>query len=257
MRAMQVIASHRGQAGRPSQLAIVSAILIGLLCVTVAGAVLWLVFGAGVLEAFNPTTARPSAGQLVMGGLAWALALTAPAAFGIAGVAKLATAHDRWRARRPRVTPAVRLARAIGDDHMVATSLTIPDGGKAIPELVIGPFGAAVIEELPPPGAVLSRGVRSWEVRVGSGYIRTIDNPLDRAAHDADRVRAWLSGDDADYVLKVYSAVVGVDPHVGRTGACAVIAPDQVAGWLASLPPQRSLDDSRRERIVRHLRAAL
>ncbi|HSL98192.1 MAG TPA: hypothetical protein VK831_06435 [Candidatus Deferrimicrobiaceae bacterium] len=254
---MQVIVSRHAQAGRPSRLAVLSAIVVGALCVATSGAVLWLVFGVGFLELFNPTTARPSAGQLVVGGLAWTLALTSPAAFGIAGVAKLAAAHDRWRARRPRITPAVRLARAVGDDHVVATNLRIPDGGKPIPELVIGPFGAAVIEELPPVGAVLSRGVRSWEVRVGSGNIRTIDNPLERAARDADRARAWLSDDDADYILKVYAAVVGADPQVTRTGSCAVLTPDQIAEWLTSLPPQRSLDDSRRERVVRLIRAAL
>ncbi|NJD26749.1 MAG: hypothetical protein FIA92_00440 [Chloroflexi bacterium] len=254
---MQVIVSRHAQAGRPSRLAVLSAILVGVLCVTTSGAVLWLVFGVGFLELFNPTTARPSAGQLVVGGLAWALGLTAPAAFGIAGVAKLATAHDRWRARRPRITPAVRLARAIGDDHIVATNLRLGDGGKSIPELVIGPFGAAVIEELPPPGAVLSRGVRSWEVRVGNGRIRVIDNPLERAARDADRARAWLSNEDSDYVVKTYAAVVGRDPRITRTASCAVLAPDQVAEWLTSLPPQRSLDDARRNRGVRLVREAL
>jgi hypothetical protein len=254
---MQVIVSRQTLAGRPSRFAVTSAILLGLLCMTTSAAVMWLVFGMGFLELFNPTTVRPSAGQLVVGGLAWTLGLTAPAAFGIAGVAKLATAHDRWRARRPRVTPAVRLARAIGDDHIVATSLRIPDGGAPVPELVIGPFGAAVIEELPPPGAVLSRGVRTWEVRVGNGYIRTIDNPLERASRDADRARLWLSNEDSDTILKTYAAVVGRDPRVQRTGACAVLAPDQVAEWLASLPPQRSLDEHRRARITRLLRSAL
>ncbi len=254
---MQVIASHRGQAGRPSRLRVLAAALLAVAFLTASAAMLWLVFGVGFLQQFTPATTRPSTAQLVAGGLAWALALTAPAALGIAGVAKLATAHDRWRARRPRGTPAVRLARKIGDDHIVATGLRLPDDGKPIPEIVIGPFGAAVIEELPPAGAVLSRGVRSWEVRVRNGYIRTIDNPLDRATRDANRVRAWLSGDDADYVLKVYAAVVGRDEQIARSAACAVIGPEQVAEWLATLPPQRSLDETRRERIVRLLRSAL
>jgi hypothetical protein len=139
----------------------------------------------------------------------------------------------------------------------VATQVSIPDGGRAVPELVIGPFGAAVIEELPPPGAVLSRGVRSWEVRVGNGYIRTIDNPLERAARDADRVRTWLTDADTDHVMKVYAAVVGRDQRVERSPSCAVLAPDQVAAWLSSLPPQRSLDEGRRERVARLLRSAL
>jgi hypothetical protein len=58
-------------------------------------------------------------------------------------------------------------------------------------------------------------------------------------------------------VLKVYAAVVGTDPKVQRTPSCALIAPSQVAEWLASLPPQRSLDKGRTDRIVRQIRAAL
>ena len=126
-----------------------------------------------------------------------------------------------------------------------------------IPELVVGPFGAAIIEELPPAAAVMSHGIRSWEVRAGSGRVQTIENPLERATHDADRVRAWLSGDEADHVIKVYAAVVGTDARVERSSACAVIAPEQVAGWLTSLPPQPTLDEGRRDRIVRTVRAAL
>ena len=127
----------------------------------------------------------------------------------------------------------------------------------SLPELVVGPFGAAIIEELPPPGAVMSRGVRSWEVRVGNGQIRTIENPLVLAAHDAERVRAWLTPDDSDHVIKVYAAVVGNDPRVERTSSVALIEPTQVAEWLSSLPPQKTLDASRRDRLVREIRAAL
>src|SRR6185503_10164836 len=157
----------------------------------------------------------------------------------------------------PRVTPSVRLRRAIGDDHVVATNVRLPVGNRNLPELIIGPFGAAVIEELPPAGAVLSRGVRTWEVRVGNGYIRTIENPLDRAAHDADIVRSWLSPEDADHVLKVYAAVVGTDQRVERSPAVAYIEPGQIPEWLSSLPPQRSFDQSRRDRIVKEIRSAL
>ena len=199
---------------------------------------------------------RPSTYELVAGALAWTFALTAPAGFGLVGLARIVTAFEKWRARRPRITPTVRLRRAIGDDHVVATAVRVPDG-RPVPELVLGPFGAAVIEELPPAGAVVSRGVRTWEVRVGKGYIRTIENPLERAAHDAERVRGWLSPDDADYVLKVYAAVVGNDPRVERSPNVAVIAPNQVAEWISTLPIQRSIDAGRRERIVRDIRAAL
>lgn len=235
---------------------VVTAALAGSISVVASLALLYLVFGAGFVDRFMPT-GRPSTYELVAGALAWTFALTAPAGFGLIGVARLVTAYDRLRARRPRVTPAVRLRRAIGDDHVVATGLRLPDGSRVVPELVLGPFGAAVIEELPPAGAVMSRGVRSWEVRVGNGTIRTIDNPLLLAGHDAERVRGWLAPDDGDHVLKVYAAVVGSDPRVERTASVALIAQSQVAEWLSSLPPQKSLDADRREKLVKQVRAAL
>lgn len=253
---MQVLASNRTRAGRPTRIGVATALFVGTTLVATSAVLLYLVFGGNFVDRFMPT-GRPTTYELVAGALAWTFALTAPAGFGLVGVARLVTAYERWRARRPRVTPALRLRRAIGDDHAVATGVRLPDGSRVLPELVVGPFGAAVIEELPPPGAVMSRGVRSWEVRVGNGQIRTIENPLVLAAHDADRVRAWLSPEDADHVLKVYAAVVGSDPRVERTPAVALITPAQVAEWLSSLPPQKSLDSGRRDKLVMEIRAAL
>jgi hypothetical protein len=253
---MQVIAPSHAQAGRPSGRTVATALGIGIALVVAAGVLVYLVFIANLLERFMPA-GRPTTSELVAGALAWTFALTAPAGFGLVGLARIATGVEKWRARKPRITPAVRLRREIGDDHVVATSVRLPDGGRPVPELVIGPFGAAVIEELPPAGAVKARGSRTWEVRIGNGYVRTIDNPLECAAHDAERVRSWLSPDDADYVLKVYAAVVGSDRRVERTPTCAVIDPSQVAEWLATLPPQRSIDAGRRDRIVREIRGAL
>ena len=253
---MQVLASNRARAGRPSRAGVAIALVVGIGLVAAGLVLLYLVFGENFVDRFMPT-GRPSTYELVAGALAWTFALTAPAGFGLVGVARLMTAYDRWRARRPRVTPALRLRRAIGDDHVVATGVRLPDGSRVLPELVVGPFGAAIIEELPPVSAVMSRGVRSWEVRVGNGQIRTIENPLVLAAHDADRVRAWLSPDEADHVVKVYAAVVGVDPRVERTSSVALINPAQVASWLTSLPPQKSMDSARRHKLVKEIRAAL
>jgi hypothetical protein len=253
---MQVIASNRARAGRPSRVGVATALFVGLALVAASATLLYLIFGANFIDRVMPRS-HPSTYELVAGALAWTFALTAPAGFGLVGLWRLATAYERWRARKPRVTPAVRLRRAIGDDHVVATGVRLPDGSRVLPELVVGPFGAAIIEELPPVGAVLSRGARSWEVRVGSGQIRTIENPLVQAGHDADRVRTWLSPEDGEGVIKVYAAVVGADPKVERTANVALLAPAQVAEWLQSLPPQRSLDASRRDRLVKQVRSAL
>jgi hypothetical protein len=256
MSLMQVIASDRAASGRPSRFQVLSALSVGAVLVGGALTLLYVVFVAGFLDAFTPA-GRPTTFQAVSGALAWAFALTAPAGAGLLGLLRLTTGLERYKARRPRITPAVRLARAIGDDPIVATGLRLPDGSRIVPELVIGPFGAAVIEELPAASQVLSRGVRSWEIRAGVGHVQTIENPLERATRDGDRIRTWLSGDETEIILKVYAAVVGTDPRVERTSTCAVIAPDQLVEWLSSLPPQRSLDASRRDRILKMVRAAL
>jgi hypothetical protein len=159
------------------------------------------------------------------------------------------------RRRRPP-TPVVAIARTVADDHgwrRVCVSRTATGSCR----LVIGPFGAAVIEQLPPAGAVLSRGPRSWEVRLADGKGHLIDHPLERAARDAERVRTWFASDESDHVVKVYAAVVGTDPAVSRIPGCAYISPDQVGPWLASMPPQRSFDADRRDRIIKLVRAAL
>src|SRR3954462_1988703 len=147
---MQVIASQRPIAGRPSRFSVAAAYAVGLACMAGALWILLAVFGMGFLERFVPS-GRPTTFQLVAGALAWTFALTAPPSFGLVGISRPVVATERARARRPRITPAVRLARAIGDDHVVATNVRIPDGSRIIPELVVGPFGAGVGGEAPPP----------------------------------------------------------------------------------------------------------
>ncbi|MCI0584864.1 MAG: hypothetical protein L0227_18570 [Chloroflexi bacterium] len=253
---MQVIASERPIAGLPSRFDIARAVVVGGILVVGAAVLGYLIFSTEFLGQFTPS-GRANATQLAAGALAWTFALTAPAGFGLVGLARLGSAVERYAARRRPPTPVVAIARTVADDHAVATRVRLPDGSRIVPELVIGPFGAAVIEELPPPGAVLSRGPRSWEVRLADGKGHLIDHPLERAARDAERVRTWFASDDSDHVVKVYAAVVGNDPSVGRIPSCAYIAPDQVGPWLASLPPQRSFDADRRAKIIKLVRATL
>jgi len=253
---VQVIASERPAAGLPSRFEVARAFAVGTILVAGATVLGYLIFATEFLTQFMPS-GRTSPAQLMTGGLAWTFALTAPAGFGLVGLVRVGAAMEQLSARRRRPTPVVRMAHGIGDDHAVVTSVRLPDGSRVIPELVIGPFGAAVIEELPPSGAVVSRGPRSWEVRLADGRVQLIDHPLERATRDAERVRVWFEDDDSDHVVKVYAAVVGTDPTVARIPSCAYISPDQVPPWLASLPPQRSFDTDRRERIIRLVQAGI
>ncbi len=180
---------------------------------------------------------------------------TAPAPFGFPGLARVRSALRAVVGRQVHSTPAVRARQSIDDDHAVAVNVGLRDGGRAIPEIVIGPFGAAVIEELPPSAAVLTRGTRSWEVLMADGRTHLIDHPLERAARDADRLRIWLGALDTDHVVRVFVAVVGDDRSTPRTSTCASIGSDQIAAWLASLPAQRSFDPARRARLIGMIRS--
>ncbi|MBI2762392.1 MAG: hypothetical protein HYX54_01350 [Chloroflexi bacterium] len=253
---MQIIGSGTSTLGRVDAWMIARTLVVGAVFLICATLLAYAVFGTGILEAFTPN-GRATSTQLAIGALAWTFGLTAPAAFGVLGIARVGAVIDQLVGRRKRPTPAYRARNSLGPDHALARRVPLPDGSRIIPEIVIGPFGAAVIEELPPAGAVVSRGPRSWEVRVANGRTHLIDHPLERAARDAERVRLWFGGDDIDHVVKVYAAVVGTDSRVERTSSCASITPDQVGPWLGSLPAQRSFDDDRRERIIRMVRSAV
>jgi hypothetical protein len=247
---MQVIAP-RSPIGtnRPS---IILGSLVGGILLVGGFAVAFLTFGTPFISRFTPGV-RPELAQMVAGMLAWTFALIAPAAFIMAGLARIATTIESVGRAKPRATATTRVAAALSDDYIVTPRLRLPDG-RLVRELVLGPFGVAVIEELPPPAASRHRnGV--WEVRVRGRWL-PIENPLERAGRDAERVRRWLADDEQDFIVKVYAAVVAPDTTLPRTPACAVITNDQIPAWLASLPPQRSLNEMRRERLIRLIREA-
>jgi hypothetical protein len=247
-RVMQVLSPARIERARPRVLSIVVGGAFGTVLIVVALVVGYLVFATPMLSSLLPD-GRASFSQLAVGMLAWTFALAAPAAFALLGAARLAGAFSDLSARRPKATPTVAVRSAFGEDYTVAVSVRIPDASRPIDELVIGPFGAAVIETLPPP-TIARHHARQWEMRGRDGRWRPMDNPLERAARDAESVRRWFTRDDTDHVVKVFAAVVGLDPRVERTSDCAYIGPSEVAAWIAGLPAQRMLTADRRERIL-------
>jgi hypothetical protein len=133
--------------------------------------------------------------------------------------------------------PAARALASNGE--VVVTNGVVPTDGPPIPELVIGAFGAAVILEVAPSKpARRDRGTPALEDAVG------------RAMCDAERVRRWLAAADLDFVVRVYAAVVVSDRPLERTPTCAVIRPEQLPAWIASLPRQRMLNAGRRGRLL-------
>jgi hypothetical protein len=251
---MQVIVSCRTPRTGALVPAIVAGTAVGLVLLGGGIVLAYLTLGTSFLGQFTPV-GRASTTQLLAGAIAWSFALTAPAMFGIVGLVRLLGVADLVAATRPRAGTASRLSGSLTDEYVVATRVRLDDG-RYVPTLVIGPFGAAVVEELPPAGAVRHRGT-AWEVRGADGRWRPSEGPLDRASRDAERVRRWLEADDRDHVVKVYAVVVAPDGALERSATCAVVTGEQLASWIGALPPQRSLNASRRARLVELVRTAV
>jgi hypothetical protein len=252
MARMQVIPSRR--ASRP-RIPVLPAVASALLGVVLLGVGLWLgylAFSTSIVERVMGS-ARPGPVEVAIGITAWAVALTAPACFVILGLGRLVHAAGPLRRQAPGSISS--LVGTLTDEYVGATRVQLQDG-YVIPELVIGPHGVAIFEELPPSAVSRQSGGR-WEVRMSDGRWIPVENPLDRATRDAERVRRWLATDDRDFVIKVYAAVIGPDATVPRTPTCAVITRDQIPAFLASLPPQRSLTSTRLQRIVEHVDTAV
>ena len=140
-------------------------------------ALAYLAFATPFLTLALPS-GHPDVAQTVIGITIWAVALVAPAGLVLAGANRLARNLATARGRAPRRSMTLKALDDLPDDITVATGLTLPDG-RGVSELVLGPFGAAVVRELPPAGATRIRG-ENWQLRTSRGWIQ-LENPLERA----------------------------------------------------------------------------
>jgi hypothetical protein len=231
-----------------------------LLVGTVVGGVLlagglvlaWLAFATPLVRALSPSVVRPSMEQLAVGGVIWGLSLVAPPCFAIVGLIRLSQVFGVL-VRKPQAGPVAKAAPLLPDDYVVAPSLELPDG-RRIRNVIVGPFGLAVVGEALPWARTRRHG-NAWEVRRSDGRWVPLEHPVERTSRDAERLRRWIGAEERDFIVKVYAAYVTADPTVARSSACAVIGPNEVAAWLAALPPQRSLYESRRDDLVARLSA--
>jgi hypothetical protein len=250
MRGMDVISPSR-PLQRPSIVPLLSGTLFGTLFIVGGLVMAYVAFATPFLRIALPS-GRPDAGQAAVAIAVWAIALVGPAGFVLAGTNRLARLLATARGRTPGRSTTLKALDSLPDDITVASGLTLPDG-RGVAELVIGPFGAAVIRELPPMAVTRIRG-DNWQVRTSRGWV-ALENPLERAVRDAERVRRWLTDDD-DFLIKAYSAVVGPEAGVARTSNCAVLTPDQLSAWISALPAQRSLTPGRQQRVLDAVRSA-
>ena len=174
------------------------------------------------------------------------LSLIAGGALLLAGANQLAATLARLRAGDGMAGPGARALASMADDVAVVANV-VPGDGRVIPELAIGPFGAAVLHAIPAGRQVRQVG-SSWEYRTRDGWM-PMDSPLEAANRDAERVRRWFTIADLDFVVRVYAAVIVADSSIPRSATCAVVTPDQLPAWIGALPGQRSLTPARRLRL--------
>lgn len=246
---MQVIAVS-ASGSLADRVSVARSFAVAILLLVAGIALAWLCLATPLVSNFVPY-GRPSPVEIASGILVWGFAIVVPAAFLVMGLARMASLLDALAASRPsRVT--VQLAEALGADHMAATDLVLP-GGRRIHAMVFGPFGLVVLGDVPPRSATRHVGGR-WEIRNDRGRWIPIENPVQRATRDAERVRAWLAADDRDFLVRVHAAIVTDDSTVERSPNCAVVPSAQLAAWLEALPGQRGLTPQRRERLTEMVR---
>jgi hypothetical protein len=245
---MQVLPSRA--VVRPERSAVIGGTVVGGSLVACGFILAWLAFATPLMSGFLPSGPRPNPVQMVIGGLVWGMALVMPAAVATVGLIRLVRVYAAASAK-PKPTIVSKAAAGLGADHVLASRLWLPDG-RPLQNLVLGPFGLAVVNELPPPRATRHNG-NAWEILRPNGRWAPYENPLDRASRDTERVRRWITAEERDFVVKVYAAIVTTDPTVARTSACAVIGPNEVAAWLQGLPPQRSITPERHLDLVARL----
>jgi len=250
---MQLITATAGTYRRPVR-PIVSGTLVGATLVAGGLSLAYLAFATPMLEWLLPR-GRTGPAQVIFGMVVMALALVAPLTFIAVGTNRLARLFTSLRPRESDRTALERLADSLPADVVGASDVPLGDG-RNIPVLLIGPFGAIVLREAPSPSMTRVSGT-AWEARTRSGWI-PIENPIERASRDAERVRHWLSHDDRDFLVKTYAVVVTRHGQtLERSATCAVVSADELPGFVASLPAQRSLTGSRLADVLDQVREAV
>jgi hypothetical protein len=219
--------------------------LLGSILVASGLAMAYVTLATPLVSGLVPT--RSGGGGTSIGLGVWSFALIAGGGLLVAGTNHLAVIVALLRQGGNIGGPAARALGRVSGEIAVAGDV-VPDEGHPIPELVIGPFGVAVIHALPSSGRV-RRGPAGWEARTRDGWL-PMDDPLDVAMRDAERVRRWVGLADLDFVVRVHAALVVDDRALARTPTCAVLTMQQIPAWITSLPRQRTLTAGRRERLL-------
>ena len=230
---------------RLRRLAAIRSLVVALAMVGVGGFLGWILLDTPIVLSLMPA-GRGSPGATAAGITAWVLAIAVPASLLVFGMARIAGVLERWTGRFPR-RPDLTLRQALAPGRSAVADLVLPDG-RRIHEVLIGPFGAVVLGDVPPPEFSRTDGIR-WELLSSRHDWVPVEPPAERAARDADRLRSWFVAEDRDFVVAVQAVLATDDPRVHGTAACPVIGTQDLAGWVAALPAQKSLIPTRLDRL--------
>ena len=248
---MEVI---RAQARRrPSARALAIARLIGALYVITGLCVAYLTLTTPFVDVFT-AHGRSVSSENAYHALGWLTALGLPAICLLLGANRILEFADIRNPLVARRDLLAGLGSNLGSDYVVIRDLALP-GGRHIGALIVGPPGIVVVGALPPAGDARSVDGR-WEARVTGDQWVAIENPLDRAARDAEAVRRWLVSDEHGFVVKVYSAVIAGGNSVARSSTTAVVDRGQIGAFLDKLPPHRTFSPDRRRQVLDRVRSA-
>ena len=162
--------------------------VLGFLLVDAGLAMAYLTIATPVVSGLVPASGRR--GSMAIGLGIWSFSLIAGGALLAAGTTRLATIVASVKRRDVGGGPAARALGALSEELAVASNV-IPREGMPVPELVVGPFGVAVIHELPSVRRA-RHGPAGWEARSEDGW-EPMDDPLDTC--DARRrARSPLAG---------------------------------------------------------------
>jgi hypothetical protein len=237
---------------RPARAPIVLGTLVGGVLFFGGVVLAWIAFATPFVRVISPTVVRPAPDQMAFGALIWGVSLVAPPCFAIVGLLRLSSVAAVVF-KRPKLGAVGAITGDLDDAYVVAPTVRLPEG-RIVRNVIVGPFGMAVLSEAPSSRNTRRQG-RAWERRGADGRWMPTENPLDRCTRDMERIKGWIGSEERDFVVKVFAAVVTDDQSLSRTPACAVIGTSQVAAWLNSLPPQRSLNESRRADLIELVRS--
>jgi hypothetical protein len=236
---------------RPTERALAVARLIGALYLVAGLSVAWLTLETPFVDVFA-ARGQAFANEAAFHTLGWVVALCLPALCLLVGTHRILDFVELPNPFKAQRDPLAGLGSKLGDAYVAVRGLVLP-GGRAVATLIVGPPGIVVLGQL--PAAHDARPVGGhWEARTSADEWVAIENPLDRAARDAEAVRRWLIADDHDFVVKVYAAVVTRRGSTVRSSTTSVIDQRGIPAFLASLPPHRTFSADRRRQVLDRIR---